>query len=105
MHTNPTLVIMSAVPQTLSTVVHVDHSGGQVEVGGLKGRLDTEGLYVHSSADLSAMTLALTVSDPHSGIHTLTLAVGTTPLVQDVAFRAIGVQRMDNGVSIECLCS
>ena len=40
-------------------MVHVDHTGPEVSVLGLRGRLGRHGLYVHNSTDLSAMTLAV----------------------------------------------
>ena len=85
--------------QVDSTVVHVDHTGPQVSVLGLQGRLGRHGLYVHNSTDLSAMRLAVNVSDEHSGIYTIWVSVGTRYLSDDVAHSAVGVQRLDNVVS------
>ena len=85
--------------QVASTVFHIDHTGPEVSVLGLQGRLGRHGLYVHNSTDLSAMTLAVRVSDEHSGVHTIDVSVGTRYLSDDVAHRSVGVQRLDNVVS------
>lgn len=87
-------------------MVHVDHTGPEVSVLGLRGRLGRHGLYVHNSTDLSAMTLAVRVSDEHSGVHTIGVSVGTSYLSDDVAHGSVGVQRLDNVVSpwINCIC-
>ena len=86
--------------QVDSTVVHVDHTGPQVSVLGLQGRLGRHGLYVHNSTDLSTMRLVLSAADPHSGLTTLHWALSTHPLAADVGEGAVGVQRLDNGVTM-----
>ena len=90
--------------QAASTLVHVDHTGPDVSVLGLQGRLGRGGLYVHSSTDLAAIRLAAHVSDAHSGIRTLEVSMGTRSLADDVAHRAAGVHRLDNVVSGFCCC-
>ena len=77
-------------------MVHVDHTGPQVSVLGLQ---DRHGLYVYNATDLSTVTLAVNVSDEHSGIYTIELALGTAYLSDDVAHRSVRVQRLDTVVS------
>ncbi|KAK7092487.1 uncharacterized protein [Littorina saxatilis] len=91
-----------------STTVHIDHTGPKVTVHGLQGRLGKHGLYVHNSTDLSAITLSVHASDPHSGLERLDLIVGTTYLSEDVAHKTKGVQRLVNVTSCSgekfCYC-
>ena len=77
-------------------MVHVDRTGPQVSVLGLQ---DRHGLYVYNATDLSTVTLAVNVSDEHSGIYTIEVALGTTYLSDDVAHRSVRVQRLDTVVS------
>jgi hypothetical protein len=78
--------------------VHVDHTGPEVWVEGLRGRWDTDGLYVHNSTDLSTMRLVLTAQDTHSGLATLQWKLGTRPLANDVGEGAVSVERLQNSV-------
>lgn len=55
---------------------------------------------MHNSTDLSAITLSVHASDPHSGLERLDLIVGTTYLSEDVAHKTKGVQRLVNVVSV-----
>ena len=79
-----------------SAVVHVDHTGPHVSVLRLQ---DRHGLYVYNATDLSTVMLAVNVSDEHSGIYTIEVALGTTYLSDDVAHRSVRVQRLDTVVS------
>ena len=87
-----------------SVRVSIDHSGPEVTVEGLRGRWDRDGLYVHNSTDLSTMRLVLSAADPHSGLTTLHWALSTHPLAADVGEGAVGVQRLDNGVTMATFC-
>ena len=60
-----------------------------------------EGLYVHNNTDLSTMTFVLTVHDAHSGLSTLKWTLSTHPLTDDVGQGAVGVQRLDNMVTLK----
>jgi hypothetical protein len=82
-----------------SVRVYVDHTGPEVWVEGLRGRWDTDGLYVHNSTDLSTMRLVLTGQDTHSGLATLQWKLGTRPLANDVGDGAVKVERLQNSVS------
>ena len=77
-------------------MVHVDHTGPHVSVLRLQ---DRHGLYVYNATDLSTVMLAVNVSDEHSGIYTIEVALGTTYLSDDVAHRSVRVQRLDTVVS------
>ena len=76
----------------------IDYSGPEINVRGLLGRWNREGLFIHNT-DLSTMTLVLTVHDPHSGLSTLKWTLSTHPLTDDVGQGAVGVQRLDNMVT------
>jgi hypothetical protein len=79
--------------------VSIDHTGPVLSLEGLRGRWDTDGLYVHNSTDLSKLRLVLTAEDPHSGLATLRWTLGTRTLAKDVGEGAVAVQRMVNVVS------
>lgn len=81
----------------------IDHSGPEVVVIGLKGRLDRDAVYVHNNTDLSSMELLVQASDPHSGLLTLHWTLGTHNLADDVGSGTVGVQRLSNSVSASVL--
>ena len=88
------------VYQEDSVRVSIDYSGPEIDVQGLRGRWNTEGLYIHNTTDLSTMVLVLTAADPHSGLSALQWTLSTHPLAEDVGRGAVGVQRLDNTVII-----
>ena len=92
------------VYQEDSVRVSIDYSGPEIDVQGLRGRWNTEGLYIHNTTDLSTMVLVLTAADPHSGLSTLQWTLSTHPLTDDVGRGAVGVQRLDNTVIIRLQC-
>ena len=78
----------------------IDHSGPEVPIAGLKGRLDRNVVLVHNSTDLSRMQLLVQALDPHSGLLTMQWVLGTHNMSSDLGGGAVGVQRLPNVVSM-----
>ena len=86
--------------ETDSVRVHIDSTGPEVDVWGLRGRWGTNGLYIHNSTDLSTMIMIVTAHDPHSGLHTIKWKLGSDPLANDVGQQSVAVQRWKNEVRL-----
>ncbi|KAK7101794.1 hypothetical protein V1264_020121 [Littorina saxatilis] len=92
-----------------NVTVSIDYSPPEVEVLGLKGRLDRDVVYVHNDTDLSLMVLLVETADPHSGLRSLHWTLGTRHMADDVGRGAVGVQRLPNDTDCQaqsesCYC-
>ena len=85
--------------------MYIDHSGPELDVWGLRGRWDTDGLYVHNSTDLSTMRLMVSARDDHSGLYTFKWKLGSRPLSGDVGQDTVAIQRHVNMVSFSQVAS
>ncbi|KAK7496776.1 hypothetical protein BaRGS_00011985 [Batillaria attramentaria] len=82
--------------------VSIDHTDPVLNIVGLRGRFDRDGLYVHNTSDLSTMKLMVNAEDPHSAIKTLTWTLDTRDPVGNVGSDAVGVQQEENATVYNC---